>query len=67
MKRYSSLIKIISIFVFIVAFGGISLANQSGLNIPDQVTGDLVYDHVYYLSEEIREGLWAPQRGRCCS
>ena len=53
MKRYSSLIQIISIFVFIVAFGGISLANQSGLNIPDQVTGDLAFDHVYYLSEEI--------------
>lgn len=53
MKRYSSLIKIISIFVFIAAFGGISLANQSGLNIPDQVTGDLAYYHVYYLSEEI--------------
>ena len=53
MKKYSSLFKIISIFIFIVAFGGISSADQSGLKIPDQVTGDLAYDHVYYLSEDI--------------
>jgi len=53
MRKYSSLIKIISIFVFLVAFGGISSADQSGLKIPDQVTGDLAYDHVYYLSEDI--------------
>jgi len=43
MKKYSSLIKILSIFVFLVAFGGISAADQSGLKIPDQVTGDLAY------------------------
>ena len=53
MKKYSSLFKIISIFIFILAFGGISSADQSGLKIPDQVTGDLAYDHVYYLSEDI--------------
>lgn len=53
MKKYSSLFKIISILIFIVAFGGISSADQSGLKIPDQVTGDLAYDHVYYLSEDI--------------
>lgn len=53
MKKYSSLIKIISIFVFLVAFGGFSLADQSGLKIPDQVTGDLAYGHVYFLSEVI--------------
>lgn len=53
MKKYSSLIKIISIFIFLVAFGGFSLADQSGLKIPDQVTGDLAYGHVYFLSEVI--------------
>jgi hypothetical protein len=53
MKKYSSLIKIISISVFLVAFRGISSADQSGLKIPDQVTGDLAYGHVYFLSEEI--------------
>jgi hypothetical protein len=53
MKKYSSLLKIASIFIFIVAFWGISSADQSGLKIPDQVTGDLAYDHVYYLSEDI--------------
>ena len=53
MKRYSRIIKIILVFFFIITFGGISLADQSGLKIPDQVTGDLAYDHVYYLSEEI--------------
>ena len=30
-----------------------AIADQSGLQIPEQVTGDLAYDHVYYLSEEI--------------
>ena len=53
MKKYLSLFKILSIFIFLVAFGGTSSANQSGLKIPDQVTGDLAYDHVYYLSEVI--------------
>jgi hypothetical protein len=53
MKKYSSLLKTASIFIFMVAFGGISSADQSGLKIPDQVTGDLAYDHVYYLSEDI--------------
>ena len=53
MKKYSSLLKIVSLFIFIVAFGGISSADQSGLKIPDQVTGYLAYDHIYYLSEDI--------------
>ena len=53
MKKDLGLIKIISIFIFLVAFGANSSADQSGLRIPDQVTGDLAYDHVYYLSEEI--------------
>ena len=53
MKKDLSLLKIISIFVFIVFFGAISSADQSGLKIPDQVTGDLAYDHVVYLSETI--------------
>ena len=53
MNRNSSLFKSISIFVFLLTFGGVSLADQSGLRIPDQVTGDLAYEHVLYLSEEI--------------
>ena len=28
-------------------------ADHSDLRIPEQVTGDSAYDHVYYLSEEI--------------
>ena len=53
MKRHSGLLLSISIFVFLITFGGISLADQSGLKIPDEVTGDLAYEHVYYLAEEI--------------
>jgi len=53
MKKYSSLFKILLIFIFIITFAGISSAGQSGLKIPDQVTGDLAYEHVYYLSEDI--------------
>ena len=46
----------ISILSAVVLFGVLvtpALSDQSGLQIPEQVTGDLAYEHVYYLSEEI--------------
>lgn len=38
---------------FLSIFAAPALANQSGLQIPEQVTGDLAYAHVEYLSEQI--------------
>ena len=49
-KRGLIFVSVILIFNLI---GFSALANQSGLRIPDQVTGDLAYAHVYYISEEI--------------
>lgn len=42
-----------SLLLSIVLTASITSANQSGLNIMEEVTGDLAYNHVYYLSEEI--------------
>ncbi len=53
MKKHMSLIKIVSIVLMLVASGAISSADQSGLRIPDQVTGELAYGHVSFLSEVI--------------
>jgi hypothetical protein len=38
----------------LLCFSTIALASdQSGLRIPEQITGDIAYQHVYYLSEQI--------------
>ncbi len=47
------LVVILSICLTIVIFKSPVLANQSGLLIPDQVTGELAYAHVFYLAGEI--------------
>jgi hypothetical protein len=47
------LLIILSICLTILIFQSPVLANQSGLLIPDQVTGESAYEHVYYLSEVI--------------
>lgn len=51
MRKVVHFSNLIIISVFLSA--SLSFANQSGLNIKDEVTGDLAYDHVYVLSEEI--------------
>jgi hypothetical protein len=43
----------VTVILFFNLIGLSALADQSGLQIPDQVTGDLAYGHVYYISEEI--------------
>ena len=53
MKKHTRLLNVLSILVLLVASGAICSADQSGLRIPEQVTGDLAYDHVYNLSEGI--------------
>jgi Zn-dependent M28 family amino/carboxypeptidase len=53
MKKYSSLFKIVLVFSILVTFGTISSAEQSGLKIAEQVTGELAYDHVVHMSENI--------------
>jgi hypothetical protein len=52
-RKNSDTITILSMLLFFGAFMAVASADQSGLRIPEQVTGDLAYDHVYYLSEEI--------------
>ena len=44
---------IISICLSILLFQSPAIANQSGLQIPDQITGELAYQHVSYISEVI--------------
>lgn len=45
------------VILLLIIFWGVmalpAVADQSGLRIPQEVTGDLAYEHVYYLSEEI--------------
>lgn len=41
------------LFSVVVLFASLAVASQSGLNIKDEVTGELAYAHVHYLSEEI--------------
>ena len=50
MKRFAA---ILTIFLAVVALQYPALANQSGLQIPDQITGDIAYDHVYFLAEKL--------------
>lgn len=46
-------IGILPLLILILTLYAPVLANQSGLQIPEQITGDSAYYHVYYLSEEI--------------
>ncbi|UCF93362.1 MAG: M20/M25/M40 family metallo-hydrolase [Desulfobacterales bacterium] len=51
-KYWRSILALLTLF----SFGAIisnATADQSGLRIPEQVTGDLAYDHLCYLTEEI--------------
>jgi alkaline phosphatase isozyme conversion protein len=43
----------LSIFLAIFVFHTPAIANQSGLKIPKEITGDVAYEHVFYLSEVI--------------
>lgn len=47
-KRYVSML---SLFLVIIVFQAPALANQSGLKIPEQITGDKAYEHLYFFSE----------------
>ena len=51
--KYPGEVVILSIVTFFGALVAVAPADQSGLRIPEQVTGDLAYDHVSYLSEAI--------------
>jgi len=51
-KNYGS-IAIFYVLLFLAVAVVPASANQSGLQIPYEVTGDVAYDHVYYLSETI--------------
>ena len=56
MKNNIKYLREIFVFLTLFSFGVITpyaTADQSGLRIPEQVTGDLAYEHVYSLSEEI--------------
>lgn len=48
MKKY---VAILSLLLVLFAFQIPALANQSGLQIPEEITGDLAYEHVFYLAE----------------
>jgi hypothetical protein len=52
-RKRSGIITILSMALFFTALVAVAPADQSGLRIPEQVTGDLAYDHVYYLTEVI--------------
>ena len=52
-RKYSGIVTILSMVLFFGTMVAAAPADQSGLRIPEQVTGDLAYAHVYYLSEEI--------------
>ena len=47
------LVTVLLVCLAIVFFQSPVLANQSGLLIPDQVTGELAYQHVSYISKNI--------------
>ena len=47
------IISILIVLLSVIMAASFVSADQSGLRIPKQVTGDLAYDHVYYLSEMI--------------
>jgi len=46
-------VTILSLLLVILIFQAPALANQSGLQIPEQITGDAAYAHLYYLTEDI--------------
>jgi hypothetical protein len=52
-RKYLGTISILSMVLFFGALVAVAAADQSGLRIPEQVTGDLAWEHAYYLSEEI--------------
>lgn len=51
-KCLRSILALLALFSFGI-MATIGFADQSGLRIPEQVTGDLAYQHLYYLTEEI--------------
>lgn len=46
-------IGILALFLTIFVIQAPVFANQSGLQIPEQITGDAAYAHLYYLTEDI--------------
>jgi len=52
-RNHGRIIAFLSILLIFCVSVAIAKADQSGLRIPEQVTGDLAYAHVYYLTEEI--------------
>jgi hypothetical protein len=52
-RRNSPAVAIISLALLLGVLVTATPADRSGLRIPQQVTGDLAYEHVYVLSEEI--------------
>ena len=52
-RKLFGVIAILSILLFLGVIAAPAVADQSGLRIPEEVTGDLAYEHVYYLTEDI--------------
>jgi hypothetical protein len=52
-RKNSGTITILSMLLIFGAMMAVASADQSGLRIPEQVTGDLAWEHVSYLSEVI--------------
>ena len=52
-RKHSGVVAILSMVLFFGALTAVAPADQSGLRIPEQVTGDLAWEHVSYLSEVI--------------
>jgi len=53
MKRLYWVVPVIFLLICFGATIPATATDQSGLRIPEQITGDLAYDHVWYLTEEI--------------
>ena len=51
--KLSGVAAILSSVLFFGVLVAVASADRSGLRIPEQITGDLAHEHVYYLSEEI--------------
>lgn len=52
-RKHSGVVAILSMVLFWGVMVAPALADQSGLRIPEEVTGELAYEHVYYLTEDI--------------
>ena len=52
-RKHLGVVAILSIVLFFGALVAVAPADQSGLRIPEQVTGDLAWEHVSHLSEVI--------------